>query len=794
MIPRDELKAPLAAILVGALTALVLLLLPLAREPGIVTPAAADSAELAAGGIGALTPGAPAGFAGSAACAGCHAPEVKAWLSSQHAEAMSLATAETVRGDFDDARAGKEGASARFFRDGGRYEVEIEGKDGTPSRFTVTHTFGLYPLQQYLVTMPDGRLQALPFAYDTRPKSEGGQRWFHLYADDPPAPGDPLHWTGPQQNWNFMCAECHSTALRKNYDAATDTFHTTFSEISVGCESCHGAAEGHIAWARQAREKGTSDATTPNKGFASVAAVRLPADWTIDPATGSPAHGVSRPAGDVVETCARCHARRGVFSENWQPGQPLTDTHVPVLLGEGLFEADGQNLDEVFNDHAFKQSRMYAKGVTCTDCHDPHTAQLRAPGAQVCGQCHMPERFDTEAHTGHAPGPNAPDCIACHMPARTYMVIDRRHDHSFRIPRPDLSMTLGTPNTCNACHTDKPPSWAAAAIERWHGPERKGFQSWGPAFHDARAGAPEAREELIALAGTPSVPGIVRATAIGELERFPSVASDEAARRALSDPDPMVRVAALRAQAGLPLDQRWRRAGRLLDDPSPLVRLEAASLLADQAPATLDPADRARLEAAFRAYVEAQQLAADRPEGHGNLGLFLSRRGDLAGAEKELQQGLALHPLASTLRLNLSDLYRAQHREEEAERVLREGLALHEEADLHHALGLALVRQKRYDEALAELARASALAPDAPRYAYVYAVALQSRGEQAQAQRVVAGALARHPNDPGLISLALGRALRTRDIERARGLARRLAALQPDNADIARLAAQLEGR
>lgn len=793
---REPLLALFLALLVGLATAGALFvassgrLAPSSLAAALAeTEARAQTGELAAGAVGMLHPEAPEGFAGSAACAGCHATETKAWLASQHSGAMSLPTPETVRGDFNDARAGRPDAGARFFRDGARYMVELSGPNGSPQTYAVAYTFGLAPLQQYLVALPDGRVQALPFAWDTRPAVEGGQRWFHLYGDNPPPPGDPLHWSGPQQNWNHMCAECHSTALRKNYDAATDRFHTTFSEISVGCEACHGPGKGHVAWASGARS-----ASVPNKGFPALASQRPPADFTPDATTGSPTHAVSRPAGDVVETCARCHSRRGEFSENWQPGQPLTDTHLPVLLDEGLFQADGQNLDEVFNDHAFKQSLMYAKGVACTDCHDPHTASLKAPGAQVCSQCHLPERFAGEAHTGHPPGPKAPDCISCHMPARTYMVVDTRHDHSFRIPRPDLSVRDGTPNACNDCHADKPADWAAAAIARWHPGPRKGFQNWGEAFHDARAGEPEAREKLMRLAADPQAPGLVRATAVNELLRFPSLASEEAIREALADPDPMVRVAALRAQAGLPADQRWRRAGTLLADPSPAVRIEAAELLADIPPAPLAADERARLDAAFREYEAAQRLNADRADARASLGNFMLRRGDIAGAEAEFRAGLALDPTAAALRINLADLYRARGREAEGEKLLRAGIAAHDEAALHHALGLGLVRQKRYPEALAELAAASRQAPDQARYSYVHAVALQSLGQAAESQKVVDEALARSPNDPGLIGLALNNALRARDAGRAKTLVGKLAALQPDNPEIARLAAQLGAR
>ncbi|MFG1343931.1 cytochrome c3 family protein [Xanthobacter autotrophicus DSM 431] len=765
----------------------------LSRIHGTLAPLAiglASALAILAGGFLSAGANTPPAMAGSQSCAGCHAAEAESWRKSQHAAAMQHAREDTVLGDFGGVDVDYFGIRSRFFREDGKFLVTTDGPDGAMGTFEVKYTFGVDPLQQYLVEFPDGRIQALPFAWDSRPKAKGGQRWFHLYPGEQVRHDDSLHWTKLGQNWNFMCAECHSTGVRKNYEAASDTFHTTFSEISVGCESCHGAASGHIAWA-----KGGADPRLAGKGFASMAPRRPPPDWTINPATGSPAHGTSRPAGDEVETCARCHGRRGAISENWQPGHPITDTHMPALLSADLFEDDGQMRDEVFNDQSFKQSLMYAKGVVCSDCHDPHSGKLKAEGAEVCGQCHAPERFASTAHTGHAPGPGAPDCISCHMPARTYMGVDARHDHSFRVPRPDLSETFNTPNACTGCHADKPPRWAAEAVERWHGPVRKGFQSWTEAFHKARAAEPAARELLLKLAANPEIPGIARATALSEAQRFPSNATSEATAKALSDADPMVRVVALRALAGAPLPRRWELAAPLLGDPVLAVRTEAALLLADQPLGDLAEADRIRLTAAMAEYEAAQRLNADRPDARANLARFLASRGDPVAAEAELLAGLRLYPGSTTLSVNLADIYRALGREADAEAVLREAIARAPEAGAaHHALGLSLVRQKRYAEALAELRRGTELAPDEPRFAYVYAVALQSTGQSDQVKAVVAEALRRHPYDGALLTLALKDALRQSNVETAADLAGRLSQMQPDDASLSRLADRLKGR
>ncbi len=729
----------------------------------------------------------PAGFAGSAVCAGCHEAQSKAWKTSQHAHAMQEATEAAVLGDFNGAEAQHFSSKARFFRKDGRFFAATEGKDGKQAEFEVRYTFGVDPLQQYLVEFPDGRLQALPYAWDTRPKAEGGQRWFHLYPGEDIPPSDALHWTGPQQNWNYMCAECHSTNVRKNYDAAKDSFHTTFSEVSIGCEACHGAGAGHVQWAQGGHPAGVA-----HRGFASVAAERGAVSWQPDPKTGSPSSSSPALTGGVNETCDRCHSRRGEFSESWHPGQRLTETHLPAFLTSDLFEDDGQMKDEVFNTSSFQQSKMFAKGVTCTECHDAHSGSLKAAKSEVCSQCHAPDKFAAPAHTGHAPGPGAPDCIACHMPARTYMVADRRHDHSFRVPRPDLTVKIGTPNTCSSCHADHDAAWAAAAVERWHGPVRKGFQTYAEAFHAARLDEPQARDLLLKVAQDPAAPAIARATAFLELRDRPSAAVEAEIERGLHDADAMVRVGALRALEPFPLSDRWARGRAALSDPVPAVRMQGASLLADVPTASLSAADQNALNAAIREFIAGKQFNADRAEERANLAGFYVRQGKADFAEQEYLAALKLSPRQVPPRVDLADLYRAMGRESEAESLLRQTIAeIPDAAAAHHALGLSLIRQKRYGEAMQSLKRATELEPAQPRYAYVYAVALQSAGQTAEARQVLEAALAGSPANADILTMLLQDALRTRDLQQALAYAERLCILRPDDAALARFTGQL---
>ena len=652
------------------------------------------------------------------------------------------------------------------------------------------YTFGVYPLQQYLVEFPDGRIQALSLAWDTRPKTQGGQRWFHLYPDENITHDDPLHWTKLNQNWNFMCAECHSTGIAKNYDAAKDSFATTWKEISVGCEACHGQGSAHVAWAKRGAPSGDKDKMM---GLLARFDERSGVTWSRDPKTGQPQRSTA-PAilRKEVEMCGRCHARRGEISEDWVPGRPLSDTHVVSLLTHGLYQADGQMLDEVYNYGSFKQSKMFAKGVTCSDCHDPHSAKLRASGNQVCLQCHAP-RYAQASHTHHEGMTPNLTCVSCHMPVRTYMQVDPRHDHSFRVPRPDLSVSLGVNNACNDCHKDKSSEWAATAITKWFGPEREGFQTYGPAFHAAWQGEPNAEKLLAAVAADPATPAFVRASALDELVAYPSPETAALVKKGLADSDPLVRIAALdHLEAGAPA-QLWPLVSPLLDDPVRGVRVKAAFLLGGVQGLNLSDADRKSLAAAEKEFVAAQELNADRPEARSLLARYYARKGDAAAAEREYRAALRLSPHFTPAAVNLADLYRQLGRDEDGVVVLREAIkASPKDGGLHHALGLALVRLKQQEAALKEFRLAAELEPDRSRYAYVYAVGLESLGRRAEAVAVLKDNLKRHPHDRDTLLALINFARTNGDTAAALGYAQQLAELEPDNQDLSALIQSLK--
>ena len=689
-------------------------------------------------------------FAGSQACAGCHADEFARWQKSQHALAMQPATEETVLGRFDAAAVADGGVTSRFFRRDGRFYVNTDGPDGKTGEFELGHTFGLYPLQQYLVPLPNGRLQALSLAWDARPRESGGQRWFHLYPDQALKAGNPLHWTGIDQTWNYQCADCHSTDLRKNFDAASGSYRTTWSEMSVGCEACHGPASNHLAWAGKKDGWRALEAT---KGLSNRLDERQGVAWQPGKAAiaGTAVRSAPRSGSREIDTCARCHARRGQFTDAIHAGDNWLDGFRPALLEPGLYYPDGQQRDEVYTWGSFLQSRMHAAGVTCADCHEPHSEKLRAPGNGVCAQCHAPAVFDTATHHHHEPGSPGAACAACHMPTTTYMGVDPRHDHSLRIPRPDRSVALGTPNACNACHAERDAQWAAAAVSRWYPAPKPGYQGFAEAFAAADRGEPAATTALLTLIGDTGQPALVRASAIARAGGYLSPALADALARSLADPEPLVRASAAEVLGGTTPGFRAGHLAVVLDDPVRLVRMAAARSLAGEPEAQLLPDERGKFQAALEEWNAGQRFSGDRPEALTNLGVLQFERRAPQEAMASFRAALERDPTYVQAAVNLADVQRALGDDGSAEQTLRQAIARNPgAAPVHFTLGLTLIRLGRKAEALAEFREAYSLQPGDARLAYVYGVAQHDAGDAAGAIATLRRAQKAHPYDQDL--------------------------------------------
>jgi len=720
-------------------------------------------------GRGPVAP-AEATFVGREKCLPCHEEAYKQWQGSHHDHAMDLATEETVLGDFDDALFEHGGITARFFRDGDRHMVRTQGPDGEMGDFEITHTFGVEPLQQYLVPLPGGRLQALSVAWDT----ERGE-WFFLYPDQEIPPGDWLHWTRGGQNWNGMCAECHSTNLRKGFDAETKTFSTTWSEIDVSCEACHGPGSRHVAWAEippmarpEAEDYGLvvrTEGLTPRQ---------------------------------EVELCAPCHSRRTELGDYDHTHIGLLANLVPALLEEGLYHSDGQILDEVYVYGSFVQSKMYRNGVRCSDCHDIHSLKLHHEGNDLCLQCHRADAYDSYDHHFHKkvhegrPSDGAL-CVACHMAQRPYMVIDWRADHSLRVPRPDLTLEIGVPNACSqaGCHDDKAVEWSAEHYRKWYGQARK--PHYGTVFAAGREGRPEALAELLRMAGDTLHPAIVRSTALGLLRAYPGEESASTFHRALSDEEALVRLTAARNLGAAAPEDLVERLAPLLFDPVRAVRMEAAARLAGAPDDLLKPYQREQLEETIAEYQEAMTYSLDFPFAGHNLGNLYAGLGEPGKAEDHYRRAIEIDDLFYPAKVNLAMLLNSQGRNRETERLLREVLDDHpDQHEVAYSLGLLLGEMGDWEGAAAFLGRASAGMPGRSRTHYNLGLVLQYLGRLDVAEAALHRALELEPDSLDYLVALAEHSIRRGRLPEALALARRMAAAHPEDPTGRDLAARIE--
>ena len=698
-------------------------------------------------------------FVGREQCISCHETAYQDWLTSHHDLAMDVANETTVRGDFNDSEFERDGVVSRFYRREGKYFVFTDGPAGEMREFEITHTFGWEPLQQYLIPFPGGRLQALSIAWDT----ERGE-WFYLYPGQDIPADDWLHWTRNGQNWNGMCAECHSTNLIKGYDAEAETYTTTWSEIDVSCETCHGPGSSHVTWADM------PEMARPNvEGFGLL--IR-----TSDISSQQ-----------YVELCAPCHSRRTEFGDYSHSRGELLDNVLPAVLREGLYHADGQILEEVYVYGSFIQSKMYQNEVRCGDCHNPHSLELHFEGNELCSQCHRADVYDNYEHHFHQkvyegePSEGAL-CVKCHMVEQPFMVIDWRADHSLRVPRPDLSAEIGTPNACtqSGCHDDRPLSWSLQAYQRWYGQARK--PHYGQIFAAARRGEAGVMDELIKVAGDPLYPNIARATALGLLVQYPSEEATEAFNLALMDEDALIRYTAL-SNVSAPTPERVvELVSPLLFDPIRVVRMEASNRLADAPPGALQPYQQEALAAGLEELKEAMQSSLDFPGMAHNMGNLTSRLGDAVEAERYYRIAVDIDDLFVPAKVNLALLLNSTGRNPEAEVLLREALeAYPERADIAYNLGLLLAELSRIEEAVEFLGRASQGQPDQARVHYNYGLALQAVGRLGEAEEALLQALAVEPENPDILFALGDHYLRKGTPTRALEVAERLVRIAPDH-------------
>lgn len=632
------------------------------------------------------------GYVGSEACRECHPQAFEQWKQSDHFKAMQIATDSTVLGNFNNVTYTADGVTSRFFKKENQFFIHTEDENGAYRDFQVYYTFGYYPLQQYITQAQGGRWQVFRQSWDSRKN-----RWFHQYEKQKIPHDDWLHWTGNAQNWNMMCASCHSTNLKKNYNPETDTYHTTYSELTVGCEACHGQGKAHTQLMK------SSPQWEKNKNL------------LIEKST-------EMTQNQVLGMCFSCHARRGELTQFHTTSPEILDNYIPEIPAVEIYFPDGQAQDEVYKYTSFLESKMYQQGVSCTDCHHAHTGKLKKEGNSLCLQCHTPN-YATPEHTHHKENTPASDCRSCHMPTRTYMGNDVRHDHNFAVPRPDLSAKYPVPNACNACHSEKSAQWAAQAVNKWYGTERK--KHFAEALILGSQLGQSSVEKLSELLSDGQTPQIIRATAVHYLGQIPSEESLQLIKKELLSHDTQTRYRAVMALMNFPLQTHQSSVIPMLKDSVRAVRVAVANLLLAQM-----GFEQARKISGFeKARQELEEFLlsqSDFASGSASLADYYTRMGDTQRAILFYERALKKDKALNYIRLNLATLYSGENQPEKARKILEKALEQEpQNAQVHYYLALLLSELEAYPQAKIHFEKAIQLGADSPRVQRNYQLLLK---------------------------------------------------------------------
>ena len=656
-------------------------------------------------------------------CIGCHTKSQHDWQQSDHANAMAIADKNSVLGDFNNNYAEHYGQKAHFFIKDNRYQVTIsydEKKDTYPvNTYQVKYTFGHFPLQQYLVEIEKGKLQVLPFAWDSRDKLEGGQRWYHNYSHEEIRPEDRLHWRQPLQNWNGMCADCHSDGLVRNYDADENIFDSQFDNINVGCLSCHGDMSAHA-----------QQSTKRNIGI-DVTSAKHPTGLWLRGLGEKTAHWQGEPRDNAfMDGCFACHSLRSPLTDGLTSGKPFLDQFTPQLPAAPNYHADGQIKEEVYVYGSFLQSKMFAAGVNCLDCHNKHTMKLKIEGNGLCLQCHGAEVYEVKTHHQHQANSAGAQCANCHMPTNRYMGVDDRRDHSFKIPRPELSSEFDTPNACNSCHDDKSNQWAVDNLQKWHG-KPKDLTSSKQFLMALNSGQAINLEDHLSIIADKKLDVISRASAIQQLAYTTQTITSEILNPYLTNKEDLIRLSAASAATLLSPDDKIALLVPLLTDEYKAIRIAAALSLVDSKVAA---ADQTVFVSAFNELQQSNEISSWRGEGRMNQGINALQNGDIKEAEKAFKATIVIEPYFDSGYINLADLYRSLQKPAQVSSVLLKGIKnLPKSGAIKYSYGLHLIRQKTIDKAVTFFEKAMSLSPANSQYAYTYVLAMDGAGKSAKA-------------------------------------------------------------
>lgn len=653
-------------------------------------------------------------------CQSCHQDTVHQWTTSDHAKAMAPATVQTVLGDFNGAELTHFSQHVRFTLNDGVYTVELTHGEHT-QQYTIDYVFGHYPLQQYLVKAKGGRYQVLPFSWDSRAQDAGGQKWFPVYADEDIKPNDRLHWQQPMQNWNGMCADCHSSGLKRQFDHSSAQFNTVFDEINVSCQSCHTTMSATHSQSRSLNNN--SDLSSTHAAGLTAHEQKALGYWLRKPSDSVARwHGETRD-NRFMETCFGCHSLRSPLTDGIAPKDAFLDQFSPSFIAPPLYFADGKVKEEVYVYGSFLQSKMFAAGVNCLDCHDPHTLKVKVEGNGLCLQCHSAETYEATRHSHHSIDSLGNQCVNCHMPETTFMGVDARREHSFTVPRPLIAKETGSPSVCLSCHETQSHDWAQKAINHWFGDEHK-MAPGERGFIDFMQDKVQDEKAIFAIIADTQLSVIKRASVIARLPQVRSQVSSALLAPYFSHDEPLIRLATAQASVLLSPSEKQQLLLPLITDEFRAIRVAAANQLAGLA---LD--SQPEVKRALAELMLSNQVDLWRGEGNLNQSLVEYQLGNTQAALAYLQKGTEIDPYFEVNYINLADLYRSIGDSQNERLTFERAIEHNPNSDIvFYSYGMFHVRSGQLEKAVAAFGKALDLAPNNPSNWYIYALALDKQG------------------------------------------------------------------
>lgn len=688
-------------------------------------------------------------FLGDNNCKECHQQEFKDWQGSHHDKAMQVADSLSVLAGFDGEKFTSQGVSSHFFKKDTSYYVNTEGPDGKYHDYKIVYTFGIIPLQQYIVKFPDGHFQCLRTAWDSVKN-----KWFDLYPDFKVVHSEWLHWSRGGLNWNNMCSDCHSTNVRKNYDQETHGYNTKYAIINVSCEACHGPGKQHVEDVK-----------------------RLGEDYT---STGTLQMTLNTAPKELVDACARCHMRREQFSKAFNFEGTMLDHYFPQLIESPIYYPDGQILDEDYVYGSFIQSKMYKNNIACNNCHNSHSLKLRFEDNALCAQCHVPENYDTPKHHFHKMDTEGALCINCHMPGRYYMGNDFRRDHSFRVPRPDLSLRYGTPNACSGCHEGKGDEWAWREFKNLYG--EVDSLHFSEKLAPGITGQPHADIGLLELISDTTQVEMARASAVKALSNYSVKNFINQYLSWLNDNSPLVRGASVDVLSETNNTDYVNSFLPLLNDSKRSVRIKAfyglASLNEDQVPEQYKN-DYQRVKKEFFTQLN---INSDFVGGRIKRANYYLKQGDIQKGIEGYENALALDNINNQVRFNLANLYYNNGDFKKAEEAFDTIIQQEPEfGPTYYSLALLLVEIGKDEEAIEQLKKANTIMPDNIRVYYNLGLLYDKINEQNLAEQTLSSGLKIDVDNESLLYALAYHYSKYGKPDKAKNIAIRLVQLYPGN-------------